>query len=833
MRRTLLLTAMLIASVFTAKAQTEFSTSVEAYPNTSWEAAWAVYDMTNVASALGYATPQDFHDDLLAACQSKGSEGTLAIYNIDNNGNETLATGAANYWHTEDGGENWVNFTYGCFWLNDNSESVEWDQGNKFWTHVDWYLDDNQLVIGMGQMAYENGGTGLAPNTSWTSHTKLVHGSKYVILRSTLIIIEVPPLPTPVVDLNSLTIVDEFKVEVTQQVMTEWDSDGTKNPQWAISGKALLDATGADPNAVASGISTIFYMRAWDNASDMLSDVLTANHTANGNGFWCARTIDPDTEEYTDYCVQGEYGGSDFFVENIAFWTSDSTFHGGSGQMINRFKGGEHFYTDLYFIIGDKAIHVEFHFNVESEREYTFDEMEKVGEITMNWTQEPRTTTDGLKKWIPNYDEVLEALGCTAAQVRFKLLQPDNSIVSETNTGNNGFWVDGAGYKTETAEDKLAFYVDYVSDVMAFNVGQYANVAVAGDELVAAIMLCNKEKYYLVNVILTIEGQTKADPADYYEVGNYKFDLRTLIDDTWNCTEHQTEPLDMADVADILETEDFVVYAKVGDEWTKGYTCTPYPGFWYTPEGAIVGWSDAHIGMVFERNYLLTFKNPQQTDWTLGNTFTHDIYLVNEVTGAYITLTVKMTVVDEIVDYETVGEDAFTVNVDPAIDSGYAMEAYDATEMFSALGITADDFWNGDVMVMEQDGDDYVMMNEPGLYEYFFDTVGNAVASDGSTYSFLTVFEQGDDNKINITGYIADLNPEDVSGQERSTVFCIQKGAKRFFFTLRLFFGLEDSIQSLVANGKKDGRIFNLQGQRVSTPARGLYIIDGKKVFVK
>ena len=358
MRRTLLLTAMLIASVFTAKAQTEFSTSVEAYPNTSWEAAWAVYDMTNVATALGYATPQDFHDDLLAACQSKGSEGTLAIYNIDNNGNETLATGAANYWHTEDGGENWVNFTYGCFWLNDNSESVEWDQGNKFWTHVDWYLDDNQLVIGMGQMAYENGGTGLAPNTSWTSHTKLVHGSKYVILHSTLIIIEVPPLPTPVVDLNSLTIVDEFKVEVTQQVMTEWDSDGTKNPQWAISGKALLDATGADPNAVASGISTIFYMRAWDNASDMLSDVLTANHTANGSGFWCARTIDPDTEKYTDYCVQGEYGGSDFFVENISFSTSDSTFHGGSGQMINRFKGGEHFYTDLYFIIGDKAIHV-------------------------------------------------------------------------------------------------------------------------------------------------------------------------------------------------------------------------------------------------------------------------------------------------------------------------------------------------------------------------------------------------------------------------------------------------------------------------------------------
>ena len=94
---------------------------------------------------------------------------------------------------------------------------------------------------------------------------------------------------------------------------------------------------------------------------------------------------------------------------------------------------------------------------------------------------------------------------------------------------------------------------------MAFNVGQYANVAVAGDELVAAIMLCNKEKYYLVNVILTIEGQTKADPADYYEVGHYNYDLRTLIDDTWNCTEHQTEPLEMADVADILETEDFVV----------------------------------------------------------------------------------------------------------------------------------------------------------------------------------------------------------------------------------------------------------------------------------
>ena len=828
MRKILLLSAMLIASVFTAKAQLELSGSVTTNPRTDWTPDEYAYDMSQVATYLGYEDVAEFDAALWAFVKGESTE--IDMWNISKNGNEvnTQRDNSATCWIWDPVAGDWYNNYRGCFWLDLDGEESGWYAPAAFWTQVTWDAENNALYHGIGQNGYKQTEPG-----QFLARTKITRGTTYVVLNTLLIIEKPAELPFEQISLlDQLTIVADAKVEVTQPIMLDWG----ENPAWSVNAGELITAVEEfDLALINSNMNDVFWCRGWDTAADDFSNQLSNLHEANGYGFWMKHTVDTETGLDTEYCVPDNWtGAQDFFTENIVFHPEDSTITGAAGQNPNRrFKGGEHFYTDYYVVLGDKALHIEFHFNVEKDVEYAIEDMTKVGERTITWVQEPRTNTAGLKKWIPNYAEILELLGCNEAGVRFKLLQPDNTMESVTNTGNNGFWIDEAGYKTTPAEDKLAFYVDYTDDLMALSVGQYPSVAVPGDELTATIILCNKEKYYQINVILAIEDLTKADPADYHEVAKYTYSLRSLIDGTWNVTEHQTEPLDMDVVEEQLGTSDFVVYAKVGDTWTTGYTCTPYPGFWFTIDNQVAGWGDSYTGFCYERNYVLAFKNPQQNEnITAGDSYTNSMYLVNEVTGAYVTLTMQVTYVDEIVDYVTVGEDQFTIDVNPYVDGGYATVEYDATAMFEALGVTAEDLWNGDVKVMAKNGDLYEEVNEPGFYEYFFDAEGNVVPADGSIYSFQTVFEQGEGNNINATGCITDLDPDDLSGQERSTTFCIQKKTKRFFLTVRLFYGEFDSIEGIVANAKQKS-IFNLQGQRVNAPVRGLYIIDGRKVFVK
>ena len=50
---------------------------------------------------------------------------------------------------------------------------------------------------------------------------------------------------------------------------------------------------------------------------------------------------------------------------------------------------------------------------------------------------------------------------------------------------------------------------------------------------------------------------------------------------------------------------------------------------------------------------------------------------------------------------------------------------------------------------------------------------------------------------------------------------------------IRVFFNDdEDAIQSIAEESQTE-RIYNLQGQQVNAPKNGLYIINGKKLFIK
>ena len=101
MRKTLLLATLLVASVFTAKAQITLSSSVETEPH-GWDADNVYYDMSQVATSLGYADAAALGADLLAYVRNEPSD--ITILNVSKSGTETaeqtnVDNNFANYWH--------------------------------------------------------------------------------------------------------------------------------------------------------------------------------------------------------------------------------------------------------------------------------------------------------------------------------------------------------------------------------------------------------------------------------------------------------------------------------------------------------------------------------------------------------------------------------------------------------------------------------------------------------------------------------------------------------------------------------------------------------------
>ena len=818
MKQKLLFAMLFIASALGMRAQTEFSGSVEAFPNTSWTPAYVSYDLSEVAAALGYEDAAAMAADLDAAFN--GEAHTLKVENLDNNGVLKERDGITDAYYSRG--------TFGCFWLNADCEPVFYGDDNVFWTQIDWDLDEGELYVGIGQMAYLNGNTGCAPG-DYTATDVLTRGSNTVTLVSTLKVVLPPDMPDPVTKIADLEIVDEAVVEVTQPVMNAWG----ENPYWSVDASKFIEATGANEGTVASNILKILNVRKWDGESDMMSDELFNGAFTANSGYWMLQSMSEDegSTEKTDYCVMGNYGSSDFFIEYVTYNADAKEFYGWAGQMIQRFSGGEHFYTDIYFVYGNKALKVEFHFNVEKEADVALADMERVGGTSITWHQEPRTDYTGLKKWIPNLDEVCDLLGCNAADIKLKCVQSDLTLVSDYTTSNPpGFWIGSNGNVISDTEGVKCFYVEYAADKGAFTVGQNPGLFEDGDFFNADLLLCNKEKYYEVEVGLSIDVYEKVLPeSDAQEVASYSFDLQTLIDNTWDVTQQTTETLDMEAVATLIGTEDYVVYAQHDGTWTTGYTCTPYPGFWFTPEGAVVGWSDAKIGMVFENNYIQAFKNPN-AEVSVGDVFQHRIYLVNEKTGAYVTLNVNVTVVDKVVTYSTVGEADVAVEVKDSTSEGDGEMAFDLKTILNKFGADFDSFLESGYILPRINATQFAAPTQRYMEDgIMYDATGNLLSPDAEDYGIKIFVDMFDETTASL---VVDTKSVDLS-TAYSTDLMFQYESFRYILHVTLQGDEADGIAAFSLQPQSQGAVYNLGGQRVEAPTSGINIIGGKKVLVK
>ena len=99
----------------------------------------------------------------------------------------------------------------------------------------------------------------------------------------------------------------------------------------------------------------------------------------------------------------------------------------------------------------------------------------------------------------------------------------------------------------------------------------------------------------------------------------------------------------------------------------------------------------------------------------------------------------------------------------------------------------------------------------------------------------------GDQNTMTMTNEYAELNVEDIIMEEaladvdRLMIQCNKEAGEPFNFTAVVLVkdGATGIDATLVNSEKVNSQYFNLAGQRVAHPAKGLYIVNGKKVLVK
>ena len=100
----------------------------------------------------------------------------------------------------------------------------------------------------------------------------------------------------------------------------------------------------------------------------------------------------------------------------------------------------------------------------------------------------------------------------------------------------------------------------------------------------------------------------------------------------------------------------------------------------------------------------------------------------------------------------------------------------------------------------------------------------------------------GDQNTMTMTNEYAELNIENIdmaaklAEVDRLMVQCNKEGGDPFNFTAIVLVKKETTGIENVANSKErtaNSLFFNLAGQRVPNPRKGLYIVNGKKVIMK
>ena len=802
-----LFAAMLMLACIPASAQ--FKATVEQYANDDHSTVVAEFTLTEVATALQTDTAT------LAAALD-------AWYNYDA---ESGAEKPADMFFLKSGDNLLADYNTnapGGFWMTSDYQIIAYGEGAAFYEDI-WF-DQAEDFFGIYLGQYPNA---LKDGATLTPTFVLVYGDKQATFDITYIVKPMPEMPAVELDINKLEIVGSAEVTVEQYPRINYNSSAAY-----VNIAGVAEKLGIDNDLLSIVLKNCLYKARVDETYQTKVDSL---RLATDNGGWGIEVLDMATgDTLPEVCAAPYSNKCQYYMDTWKFDPATDTLSCNIGQYPYNLEVGDKYYTNVYIVYGNKAFVVKYNVHIvedpNANNNPELESMTKAGTSVYRVEQQP-TTDYSTSAIMVNVDSIAEVMGCATGDMTLMAIDNKGELSTSSTANNGGYWMTQGGIICAWGTNAY-FFVEPASsnDYSQLNTGQMPGNTAIGEEGHTILYLVAGNSYYELDITLAIVEPKKSD-VEFVSVATRSYVVQAL-DETYIWST-KTASIPFAQIDELIGTVEPVLYAlnidsiaaKTGDKYTKDYTMGEKPGFWVTEDGRKTAWNN-------NSPWGITGLNSTSENFVIqciqmdgfgvaGDSYTGEFYLVNEETGKMITIKLTYQIVDEIIDSEVVGEE--WINLPISLDDN--LVDFDFAKVATALGLET----------VEALFDGYYAkgMKADGTYSEGVDILNNGLSFNASgayeEYASYGVLVTED-----FTQFLTFSN-DDIEGTFKLEVtMCFQIDSKCYVIHITLLD--EESylagIEGINADNKA-GKIYNLQGQEVAAPAKGIYIMNGKKVVIK
>ena len=841
----LMLAMLMVGTV--AKAQ--YTVTVTSDPENNYYSGDQGFDPAAVAEALGL-------EDAAAVQALIGAGGNVYIKLADETKSNSYTGNTNEFWMNADGVPQGYGDNGTCWYVGLSYDAGQTDEetGETSPDVVDVY---------MGQMP--NFFKEIYTDSELKCTLYLVNGDKEVSFDVTLNVNAAPEptLPTPTTQLSGLEIVANYELPLNFTTGKEYEGK-----TYSATLEGIYDALGVTSEELDEVVSDYTYTQmvtgdtvyAEDGSvasieyNDWLDELVRPEDVSGGAWFGRYINIDEATDTETIFGNAPKNwgtGSNTFYTQNITL--ADSEFSIVSGQFPGVLKAGDSDYANLYIIVGSKAACVKVYTNVTDPEVINPDELTMVGETTIAITS-PANDDYSTKSFIVDMEAVTTALGCTIDDIEdFYAWASETDLSDNHTTSGGGYYFNENGY-IDTWANKAPVYIDPSNLAEGkFGIGQYAGIYsdITEDVLFKTqIVFQYGSNYYAVNIEYTITPKSQVE-VEFNLVSTEALSIQ-IVPSSETYAWKTTSTLDLDYIEGKIGTTDFTLYTdKANDEgvleWSKSYTCTPNPGFWYgitTYENEAhqvvvdnAGYGTNSFGLTYADGEIFWYQYPGQR--AVDDKYEANIYLVNEETGDYIKYILYVSYVEEVKpEGEIVGTEDVVVEMSEDIQTtdGYYNAYIDMSKAFEALGIEDPSLIESCSVLAAKSATMYDVTTTEESIIYGYD---GYVAADEDDAETLVVTVKIDEEG-NPYMEIDDSNGlfEDAEAQAYVRIG-LEYDGKRYIHNIWLIgSSVATGISATPAQAYAPAAIYSIAGTKLSAKQKGLNIVrmqDGsvKKLFMK
>lgn len=866
MRKTYLSLLILAMTMVSMVANAQYKAEITTDPVEDYVAGYVNFDPIEIATALG--------TDTATLHKAISASGNYYIQTADGRSNE--------YTGNKDLNE---------FWMDNNGNPVGWGNGNTWFSGLEYIPAgtdpetgatwSDSVYISFGQM----------PGVFKKIYTpSVLKATTYLVVGEKEISFEIiqninaapePTLPAAVTTLSKLTIVKDYELVLPFIVGKSYEGktySATLDGIYEALGvsQAELDASVADYVYTQVVTSVPILTEDGEESGEYiysLADSLALPEVAAG-GAWYGRYMNYNeataTEEPLSINAPMGWGAGHNTFYTQAITLAEGEYSIVSGQYPGMLVEGDTDYTYHYIVAGDKAARIKISVKMEVPEVVDPNQMVKVGETTIQVSADIDNNY-ATKGFTIDMEAIVAALGCTTDDlVDVYAYAQDGSFSDNHTEGSGGFYYNADG-KIENWGSNASCFIARTSTSLqdgAYTIGQMSGAFkdITEDTTVKPQLIFQfGQNYYIVTVEYTVKAPKQSDEEIVFtKVAEDVITIQIIPEPSngvyaWGTT----STIDIDFVESKIGTRDFTLYTdkytapaegETEGTWsyTKDYTCTPAPGFWYATdtyenkEGKYVvnhsGWGNNSFGLTYASGVITWYQYPGLR--SAGDAYSANLYAVNEETGAYVLYNLYVEYVETVVETEIAGEEDVIAAIDNPEDLTYTK--VDLTAAATALGIDNPDlFGSAEVKILK---------NSITYTSEFYDaSMGWYLDENGWCYDLNNNADAAMTAPVNL-GYDWDFASYDFNffttamgdapadGVIYSTKVALEYDSKLYIFNVKIMNReTANGIENIdAANKVNAGNVYDLSGRLVRKNAtsvkglaNGVYLLNGKKYIVK